>query len=165
MPRFLNGFSFQATKGFSDASSYDAIWLPGGDPVRVYLDFLIHETVAVKYVCSVCEGALPLAAASLLDGYEATTHRGSIPCLKERFKNVKVADGYPRFVHDRNRLTGGRISSGLDEALKLIKLLLGQEKAEYVQRMTQYYPKPPVSSEITPATDCPVPLVIIPPPH
>ncbi|MEZ2127639.1 DJ-1/PfpI family protein [Sinorhizobium sp. CB9] len=27
-----------------------------------------------QWVCSVCEGALLLAAASLLDGYEATTH-------------------------------------------------------------------------------------------
>jgi cyclohexyl-isocyanide hydratase len=62
-------------------------------------------------------------------------------------------------------LTGGGISSGLDEALKLIILLLGREKAEFVQRMTQYYPKPPVSSEITPATDCPVPPVIITPPR
>jgi len=28
---------------------------------------------------------------------------------------VKVAEGYPRFVVDRNRVTGGGVSSALDE--------------------------------------------------
>ena len=43
-----------------------------------------------------------------------------------------------------NRLTGGGISAGLDEALKLISLLFGDEAAEDVQVATQYFPKPPV---------------------
>ena len=44
----------------------------------------------------------------------------SLPC--RAFPKVKVAPGHPRFWQDRNRLTGGGISSGLDEALELIKL-------------------------------------------
>jgi cyclohexyl-isocyanide hydratase len=51
-------------------------------------------------------------------------------------------------VVDRNRLTGGGISSGLDEALQLISLLSGEATAQSVQQTTQYYPDPPVSSEI-----------------
>jgi len=81
-----------------------------------------------------------------------TTHWAFIPCLKKF--NVKVAEGFPRFVLDGNRLTGGGISSGLDEAFKLVELLAGYEAAQAVQRTTQYYPCPPVASTITPATDC-----------
>jgi cyclohexyl-isocyanide hydratase len=69
---------------------------------------------------------------------------------------VKVAEGFPRFVLDRNRLTGGGISSGLDEAFKLVELLAGTEEAQSIQRTTQYYPCPPVASELTPATSCPL---------
>ena len=128
-----------------------------GDPARVYLDFLVEQSKNVKYVCSVCEGALLLAAAGLLDGYTATTHWAFIPCLTERFKKVIVADGHPRYCLDRDRLTGGGISSGLDEALMLIQLLLGTAAAQSVQQTTQYYPRPPVTSEIPKADGCPVP--------
>ena len=106
-----------------------------------------------------------LAAAGLLDGYEATTHWAFIPCLTERFPKVKVVGGHPRYCLDRNRLTGGGISSGLDEALALIQLLMGTGRAQYVQQSTQYYPRPPVTSEIPRATSCPLPPVTIPPPR
>lgn len=45
--------------------------------------------------------------------------------MPKRFKKVKVARGQPRFVVDGNRLTGGGISSGLDEALALVEILAG----------------------------------------
>jgi cyclohexyl-isocyanide hydratase len=106
-----------------------------------------------------------LAAAGLLDGYEATTHWAFIPCLTERFRKVKVVDGHPRYCLDRNRLTGGGVSSGLDEALELVQLLMGTGKAQYVQQSIQYYPRPPVTSEIPPAKSCPMPPVVIPPPR
>ncbi|MEZ2209730.1 DJ-1/PfpI family protein [Sinorhizobium sp. CB7] len=41
---------------------------------RALLGLLIRTAEKAQWVCSVCEGALLLAAASLLDGYEATTH-------------------------------------------------------------------------------------------
>lgn len=171
MVRFRNGFSFEVTKGFADAGSYDAIWVPGGDPpalvrlmndpTRTYLDFLVAQAARTRMVCSVCEGAMLLAAAGLLDGYQATTHWAFIPCFAERFPKVTVADGYPRYVLDRDRLTGGGISSGLDEALMLIQLLQGTVAAQEVQQVTQYYPDPPVRSMIQPAKSCPLP----PPQH
>jgi cyclohexyl-isocyanide hydratase len=134
-----------------------------GDPHRGYLDFLIQQSGHARYVCSVCEGALLLAAAGLLYGYTATTHWAFIPCLSERFPKVTVAPGHPRFCLDRNRLTGGGISAGLDEALELVTLLKGTVTAQSVQQTTQYYPRPPVASEIPTATSCPMPAVIIPP--
>ncbi len=173
--RFRKGFYFEVLKTFADAGAYDVLWVPGGDPDalarligdprRTYLDFLIRQSRRAKYVASVCEGAMLLAAAGLLDGYEATTHWAFLPCFKERFPNVKVAAGHPRFCLDHNRLTGGGISSGLDEAIKLIELVLGTEVAQSVQQNTQYYPKPPVDSTIPEATACPLPRVTVPAAH
>ena len=164
---FRDSFSFQVMKGFEHAATYDVLWVPGGDPAalaklmgdhkRSYLDFLVRQSRSAKIVASVCEGALLLAAAGLLDGYEATTHWAFIPCLRERFPKVKIAPRHPRFHLDRNRLTGGGISSGLDEALKRIEIHCGIEVAREVQQTTQYCPKPPVTSRIPRATTCPLP--------
>jgi cyclohexyl-isocyanide hydratase len=58
-------------------------------------------------------------------------------------------------VVDRNRLTGGGISSGLDEALKLVELLTSYQVAQKVQRSIQYCPDPPVASTIPKPDGCP----------
>ena len=36
-------------------------------------------------MCSVCDGAMLLAAAGLLDGYRATTHWEFLSCFPQRF--------------------------------------------------------------------------------
>ncbi len=91
-----------------------------------------------------------LARAGLLDGHHATTHWAFIDCLR-RFPAIAVDETNARFIVSGNRLTGGGISSGLDEALKLIALLFGEAAAESVQVGTQYFPAPPVMGVI-PAT-------------
>ena len=157
-----DGFTFKAGKSFADASKFDVLWVPGGAPEALnrelkrpskYLDFLRTQAEA-RYICSVCEGGVLLAASGLADGHLMTTHWAFVPCLG-KYK-VKVAEGFPRFVLDGNRLTGGGISSGLDEAFKLVELLAGYEEAQSIQQTTQYYPNPPVASELTPATSCPL---------
>jgi cyclohexyl-isocyanide hydratase len=162
-------FAFSASRRFAEARAYDAIWVPGGepaaiarlinDPKRTFLNFLAAEATRVRMMCSVCDGAMLLAAAGLLDGYRATTHWAFLSCFPQRFPKVMVAPGHPRFVHDRNRLTAGGVASGLDAALKLIELLGGTALAQRVQQDTQYYPDPPVSSVIPPTpAECPIPL-------
>ncbi len=142
------------------------IWTPGGNPNNLhylmqpgtpYLNFLTSQAEKADWVTSVCEGALLLAAAGLLNGYQATTHWAFLRCLAA-FPQIKIAPGYPRFVVDRNRVTGGGISSGLDEALEVIKLIAGASWAEQVQLRTQYYPDPPVSSTIPRSSGCMVDL-------
>jgi cyclohexyl-isocyanide hydratase len=148
------------------------IWTPGGSPDALsvmmqggaYLDFLTQQSENAEYVTSVCEGAMLLAAAGLLDGYRATTHWAFYPCL-ESFCEIKVVPDYPRYVVDdcipgkAIRVTGGGISSGLDEALKIIEIIAGTEMAQSVQLSTQYYPDPPVTSTIPGTTTCPIPGV------
>ena len=160
-----SGVALQPQKCFDEVPELDLLWVPGGDPSalkklmhdpkRTYLDFLITRSANARYVASVCEGALLLAQAGLLDGYLATTHWAFIPCLK-KYKAIKVAEGYPRFVVDRNRVTGGGISSGLDEALKIVELLAGYDVAQQVQQFTQYYPCPPVASVLPDPDGCPL---------
>lgn len=164
---FGRGFSFNVPDALPAPAPYDAIWVPGGDPAalaRIIADpqspllaFIRAQAAQSTYVCSVCEGCLLLAAANLIDGYTVTTHWAFIPYLLQRYPQVTVADGHPRYVLDRNRLTGGGISSGLDEALKLIELLLGTAAAQSVQQTTQYYPDPPVQSAIPNTITSPMP--------
>lgn len=163
-----DGFVFKPNKTFDNASRLDVLWVPGGDPAALiremrppsptqpspYVKFLKQQSGA-RYICSVCEGAILLAASGLLDDHLATTHWRFIPCFA-KFPKVRVAQGFPRFVLDRNRLTGGGISSGLDEAFKLVELLTRYDVAQDIQRTTQYYPCPPVASDLEPATDCPL---------
>jgi transcriptional regulator GlxA family with amidase domain len=59
------------------------------------------------------------------------------------FPGVTIAEGYPRFVIDANRITGGGISSGLDEAMAIVALLLDEQTARNGQLTMQYAPNPP----------------------
>ncbi len=141
---------------------FQLLWVPGGAVPELkrtmvnqhYLEFIRDQSEKAEWVTSVCEGALILAAAGLLDGYEATTHWAFLPCFADY--PVKVAPGYPRFVVDRNRVTGGGISAGIDEALKLVELVAGTDVATSIQVTTQYFPDPPVQGTIPGATTCPL---------
>jgi cyclohexyl-isocyanide hydratase len=165
-----DGLTFSAGCTNASCPRLDALWVPGGDPPvlkslmadRHFLEFLRRQGAEARYVTSVCEGALLLAQSGLLDGYKATTHWAFLPCL-QRFPKVRVVTGYPRYVVDRNRVTGGGISSGLDEALMLIGLICGRRVAKKVQLSIQYNPNPPFrhgdpcQAGLGPATECPMP--------
>lgn len=162
----------QAT--FDNVAALDVLWVPGGAvdalnalmPGGPYLDALKRWSASARFVCSVCEGAMLLAAAGLLDGHRATTHWAFIPCFS-RFPEVTPVGGkhhWPRYVVDPKkpapdalgtRVTGAGISAGIDEALKLVILLFGKKVAKRVQRDIQYYPDPPVESRLKPARSCP----------
>lgn len=161
----MNGVRFEAHASFAATPALDVLWVPGGDPDVLgqimsdpsspYLAYLRKVATHAKWVCSVCEGALLLARAGLLDGHKATTHWAFVHCL-QRFPAIDVDVHHRRYVVSGNRLTGGGISSGLDEALKLITLLFDKDTAASVQVATQYFPEPPVSGSIPAAPQCKV---------
>jgi cyclohexyl-isocyanide hydratase len=161
----LNGVRFEAHASFDATPVLDVLWVPGGDPDALgeimsdpcspYLSYLRDIAMNAKWVCSVCEGALLLARAGLLDGHKATTHWAFVHCL-QRFHKIEVDTTHQRFVVSGNRLTGGGISSGLDEALELIALLFDKETAAAVQVTTQYFPIPPVAGKIPDTPPCKV---------
>jgi transcriptional regulator GlxA family with amidase domain len=159
-----DGLQMTPHKVFDLVPHVDLLWIPGGDPAALvaqmgninYVRFIQSRSKTAQYVTSVCEGALIAADAGLLDGYEVTTHWAFISCLQASYPKVKVHPGFPRYVHDRNRITGGGVSSGLDEALYLVKLIAGEAIAESVQETVQYFPQPPVCGKIPSSSPCPL---------
>jgi cyclohexyl-isocyanide hydratase len=154
-------------KTFAELPAVDLLWTPGGVPAELYklmhtpagtpfLDYLRQVSLDASWVTSVCEGALLIAQAGLLDGFAATTHWAFMNCLREYPLITVIEAGHPRFVIDGNRITGAGISSGIDEALQIVKMLAGTDVAVYVQQYIQYFPQPPVHGSIPPAEDCPV---------
>ncbi|GAA3938917.1 DJ-1/PfpI family protein [Actinoplanes auranticolor] len=122
----------------------DILCVPGGgvaDAMRsvTVRDFLCDRASTARYVTSVCSGALILAAAGLLDGYRAATHWATRDVLA-RFP-VEVST--ERVCTDRNRITGGGITAGIDFGLTVVGEVLGRETAEFVQLGMEYDPQPP----------------------
>ena len=148
-----------------EVQSPNLIWVPGGapdslneimaDPNSQLTAYVKDKGSNAEWVTSVCEGAILLANTGLLDGYNATTHWAFYPCMAA-FPEVTMIEGYPRYVKDRNRITGGGISSALDEALFIIQIVMGTAMAIHVQQQMQYYPSPCVSSSIPTQDCCPV---------
>ncbi len=96
-------------------------------------------TRAARYTTSVCTGSLLLAAAGLLDGVDATTHWAARDALAELGANP-VAE---RVVERGKVITAAGVSSGIDMALRLVELLLGETAAQAVQLAIEYDPDPP----------------------
>ena len=125
---------------------FDIIFVPGGPGVgaamenTVILHFLKKHGATARYVTSVCTGSLVLAAAGLLRGYKATTHWLSMDLLR-LFDGIEVIE--QRVVMDRNRITGGGVTAGLDFGLTLAAEIFGREKAQEIQLMLEYNPQPP----------------------
>ena len=92
-----------------------------------------------KYVTSVCSGSLLLGAAGLLKGYKATSHWACRDALK-LFGTTPVN---ARVVTDRNRITGGGVTAGIDFGLVVLTTLCGEETAKLTQLSIEYDPAPP----------------------
>jgi len=133
---------------FADCPQLDVICVPGGagtdDMVNdaEMLDFLRKQAVAAKYVTSVCTGSLVLGAAGLLKGYRATTHWSAIDHLAP-FGAVPTRT---RVCVDRNRITGGGVTAGIDFALTLVSIMVDRPTAEAIQLRLEYNPAPPFNA-------------------
>jgi cyclohexyl-isocyanide hydratase len=131
----------------------DVVVVPGGPGQQALmadeavLGFLREQATQARFVASVCTGALVLGAAGLLRGYRATTHWLSLPLL-EMFGAIPVDE---RVVLDRNRVTGGGVTAGIDFGLRLAAILRGELVAQQIQLQMEYDPAPPFHSG-SPAT-------------
>ncbi|MGE0565886.1 MAG: DJ-1/PfpI family protein, partial [Pseudolabrys sp.] len=93
-------------------------------------------------VTSVCTGALVLGAAGLLRGYKVATHWASMDNLA--YFGAEAVN--TRVCVDRNRITGGGVTAGIDFGLVLASKLADRATAEKIQLYMEYNPEPPFES-------------------
>ncbi|HMF84542.1 MAG TPA: GlxA family transcriptional regulator [Acidimicrobiia bacterium] len=79
-------------------------------------------------ITSVCTGSWVLAAAGLLDGYEATTHWASCGALADRHAGVRVRPDRI-YVRDRDRWTSAGVTAGVDLFLAVVEADHGADLA------------------------------------
>jgi cyclohexyl-isocyanide hydratase len=137
----------QPTTTFTECPrDLDILFVPGGleggtalmnDPEVV--DFLHDRGQRAKYVTSVCTGSLLLGAAGLLRGYRATSH-WTVCELLPLFGAEPLAQ---RVVEDRNRITAGGVTAGIDFGLQVAARLRSEPYAKMLQLVLEYDPQPP----------------------
>jgi transcriptional regulator GlxA family with amidase domain len=144
------GLPVTPTSSFETASkTFDVLFVPGGLKGTVAamkdsqtVDFIRQRGSEARYVTSVCTGSLVLGAAGLLKNYQATSHWYVRDLLAHMGSTVRKE----RVVEDRNRLTGGGVTAGLDLALTIAARVAGEDAARRIQLLIEYDPRPPFDS-------------------
>ncbi|WP_437317571.1 DJ-1/PfpI family protein [Sorangium sp. So ce385] len=142
-----SGLTLSPTATFDTCpEELEILFVPGGVAGTIavmkdgeVLDFLAARAEQASYVTSVCTGSLVLGAAGLLRGYRATTHwafREVLPLLEAERVDA-------RYVEDRNRITGGGVTSGIDFGLRIAAKIRGEAAAQTAQLVMEYDPDPP----------------------
>jgi cyclohexyl-isocyanide hydratase len=140
------GMTLVADHGLADLPQPEILIVGGGaNPLSEMADPDVIASIRkagenAEYVTSVCTGALILAEAGLLDGFKATTHWAYTHLLAQ-YPRVELTEG--RVVTDRNRITGGGVTAGIDFALRLISTVIGEVNSQLAELVFEYQPEPP----------------------
>lgn len=119
--RAHNGVTVTAG-GFGEVGDVDTLLVAGGLGVLKHLELagpIAGLARRARRTASVCNGALLLAEAGLLDGRRATTHWLAAEDLAERYPRVRV-DADPIYVRDGPIWTSAGVTAGIDLALALV---------------------------------------------
>lgn len=141
------GTALIATHSFAETVQDPDILIIGGAGAatldamndKELLAYLSDRGARARWLVSVCTGSLVLAAAGLLRGYKAASHWAVREHLA-LFGAEPVAD---RIVIDRNRMTGGGVTAGVDIGIALAGKLVGDDFGRFVELMFEYAPQPP----------------------
>lgn len=141
------GVSIKPTQTFADCPrDLSILCVPGGTlgtmeamKDEATLAFLRQSGAGADWITSVCTGSLVLAAAGLLKGYKATAHW----MVRDALRDFGATPVNQRVVVDRNRITGGGVTAGIDFGLSLVARLRGDGYAKAVQLFSEYDPQPP----------------------
>ena len=139
------GISLNPTTVFDDCpEDLDVLFVPGGYGTNAAMQdeaviaFLARSGRTARFVTSVCSGSLLLGMAGLLDGFRAATHWACYGAL-EASGAIPVHD---RVVMDRNRVSGGGVTAGIDFGLELLAQLRDETTAKTTQLILEYDPQP-----------------------
>lgn len=141
------GLPVVATHDFSDAESQpDVLFVGGGAAATLavlgqpdVLAFVAARGERAKWVTSVCTGSLILGAAGLLRGYRAACHWGA----REQLAAFGAIASDERVCIDRNRASGGGVTSGIDFGLTVAGRWAGDDMGRVLELILEYAPQPP----------------------
>jgi len=141
------GITIQPSKTFADCvDPVDILFVGGGSDGTVALmtdsetlDFLARRGKTAKLITSVCTGSMVLGAAGLLRSYKATSHWSVRDILPQLGAELVVN----RVVQDRNRITAGGVTAGIDFGLRVAAQLRGEDYARFLELALEYDPQPP----------------------
>ncbi len=133
------------TTTFETCPALDVLCVGGGPGRNEVMEdgetlaFIARIGATARYVTSVCAGSLILAAAGLLQGYRSACHWLS----RDQLALMGAIPVDARVVVDRNRISGGGVTAGIDFGFTLAAELCGEDVASRLQLMLEYDPKPP----------------------
>lgn len=142
-----SGASVIATNTFQDAPrDVDILFVPGNTKAlfallhdQETLEFVADRGSRATWVTSVCNGSLLLGCAGLLDGYQAASYWYARDTLAKYGATPKAE----RVVIDRNRITGGGMTAGVDFGISVVGTLMGHDFGRVAELLFEYAPEPP----------------------
>ncbi len=133
----------------------DTLIVVGGDGVyaaikdRAFLNAVSELAANSGRVCSVCSGALVLAALGVLDGRRAVTHWEDADKLAAMFPDVLLEED-PIYIRDDHIWTSAGVTAGTDMALAIVAQDLGREAAlARAQALVTYMVRPGGQSQFS----------------
>ena len=121
-----NGLKLVASRRYLDVGDADTLLVGGGigweeaTRDRGMMEWLAAQAGRVQRLGSICNGAMLLAAAGLLEGRAATTHWAYLDRLARLAPKARV-DRDALYVRSGNIYTSAGVTAGMDLALALVE--------------------------------------------
>lgn len=138
------------THTFQETPAPFALFVPGGGTSTIQamrdeslLAYIRSAQKTAEIVGSIGNGALVLAAASLLKGQEAAIHWD----YGAHLERLGTKPAQERWVEEGGFLTAAGGSAGIDMMLHLVAKYTSESTARFAQLATEYDPQPPFGGE------------------
>ncbi len=139
----VNGLRVVPDFSFADHPPIDILVIPGGVGTRAeinkpeVLEWINKTCKNSQITMSVCSGARILGILGFLDHLESITHHEVVEHLKEIAPNT-IINQSKRFTDNKNIMTSGGISAGIDLSLHIVKKIHGEAIVNKTIRYMEY---------------------------
>ena len=129
----------------NDIENADVLIIPGSTITFIkemknkkVLNWINKIDKTTQWTTSVCSGSLILAASGLLKNKDATSHWNPKGLLNDYGATPKNE----RIIKQGKYITSAGVSAGIDMALYLSNVIVGEEETKTIQLMIEYDPNP-----------------------